>query len=276
MTDSSAQQSSPKMTTSYKYIAINIGFILLLLLLTELVLGETVLQSHLILGLAFLFALFPLACLFIGMVNMVGPISALLTLITCGILFLYRFKVNIFYIEYGGDLSTDDGNLIKEGVSSSGIMVVFNTSDITIINKALQSKPKEEEGSEKSSEKVEAIDLKKFLNEKQDEGKDALAALKSNMTVEDATKVIDYLKKVSEAGKVYVTDAKFGTEEAASSFCTVLKGEASKPGKESEKEKPGKESEKESEKEKPGKESEKESEKEKPGKEEEKEKSVPA
>ena len=129
-----------KGSSCFKYIAANVVFILLLLMVTEGFLHETVLRQFILLFVTLLVALLPLIGMFLfDLPDIVSVVSVPATVFLCVVMFYLRSRVILFYIQNLDSLNVEDGKKIIDELSTSRIILIAGITDTKKLLEVLES-----------------------------------------------------------------------------------------------------------------------------------------
>ncbi|ELA40883.1 uncharacterized protein VICG_02079 [Vittaforma corneae ATCC 50505] len=202
----------------YKYIAINIALIGLLLVYTELFIGETVLDQMVVLGLTIVIAFIPLINTFFNTTKLLNQGSTLLAFIMCFILYYLRIKLILFSVYNNALLTKEDGRIVLRSISPNGIALILNSSasELDLILKEVSTEFGNNE-----------VVINDFTSIK--EAGPVKIKIPTELESKTISKVYERLR-LGKSGQVYVSSIKFKNPNDAFKYSQIL-GKAKEPTK---------------------------------------------
>lgn len=231
------------------YVGINAILLIAFLIFTELICGETVLlgTSLLFLGLAVIFIFSPLLSLLIDMENIIGPISILLTIISCVLMYYYRLALTIFTIGKDVTLTMEHGKVLMGAIGTNGVALLLNAPNENAVRTVIKDAATElnipgeivikkltvnaTSGASGSSELKESADLDVYKKSVREEGNKSRILVSEAKFVNDETAekngVIVFKKDVPPKNKL--TEGE-GATEGSRAASTEREGEGATDG----------------------------------------------
>lgn len=195
---------------SYMYIAINIALIGLLLIYTELFIGETVMNMMLLLGLSIAIAFFPLINAFFNVTSLISQGATLLTLIMCFVLYYLRVRLILFSVENPNFLTKEDGKAILGSMSPNGVVLILN-STVSEIEPILTEASTELDGDKAVVDDFASIHVPGPIK----------IEIPTELESNNISKIYKRLR-LSKPNKIYVSSIEFKNQNDTSKYAQIL------------------------------------------------------